>query len=391
MPLLSNRIQAAAASIAATANNPPSLTAFKALVEQTTTKETYPLAKTIENNIPIYDCTAFDLNDSTLIDHLQDELYHILTSGPGVYILKHFFPSARTISLANTTFSTILSSTPARGDHFARTPGTNSRLWNSFTKHCLSHPQNFFEYYSNPWFRIVAEAHLGPNFRITAQLNIVHPGSEAQIPHRDYHLGFPSLEQCAEFPKASHQVSAVLTLQGAVAHTDMPLESGPTRFVPYSQLFPEAFVSTHFSDFQTYFLDNYVSLPLAAGDALFFSPAIFHSAGSNTTSHISRSANLFQISSAFGKAMEIVETLPLIEATYEVLEERYRCEGFSCEVEAFVHAVAEGYGFPTDLDRNSPGNERGSEQGVLRRGLREGWGRERVLREIRGMRGEGEG
>ena len=32
-------------------------------------------------------------------------------------------------------------------------------------------------------------------------------------------------------------VSPVLTLQGAVAHVDMPVESGPTLYLPYSQTF----------------------------------------------------------------------------------------------------------------------------------------------------------
>ena len=36
-------------------------------------------------------------------------------------------------------------------------------------------------------------------------------------------------------PQYVHAISPVLTLQGAVAHCDMPLVSGPTLYLPYSQ------------------------------------------------------------------------------------------------------------------------------------------------------------
>ena len=38
----------------------------------------------------------------------------------------------------------------------------------------------------------------------------------------------------SEYPTHVHLLSPVLTLQGAVAHSDMPVESGPTMYLPYS-------------------------------------------------------------------------------------------------------------------------------------------------------------
>ena len=58
--------------------------------------------------------------------------------------------------------------------------------------------------------------------------------------------------------------------------------------------------------FRTYFADHHVQLPLAKSDAVFFSPALFHAAGANRTTGTYRMANLLQISSAFGRAMETV-------------------------------------------------------------------------------------
>lgn len=45
-------------------------------------------------------------------------------------------------------------------------------------------------------------------------------------------------------PAHPHRMSATLTLQGAVAHCDMPLESGPTMLLPYSQHFAGGYVAS---------------------------------------------------------------------------------------------------------------------------------------------------
>ena len=89
------------------------------------------------------------------------------------------------------------------GDHFAK-PGANDRIWNSLQKHCMEDPQNFIDYYCSEIIALAAQSWLGPNYQITAQVNSVNPGGEAQKPHRDYHLGFMSTEQSANFPPNVH-------------------------------------------------------------------------------------------------------------------------------------------------------------------------------------------
>lgn len=209
------------------------------------------------------------------------------------------------------------------------------------------------------------------------------------MPHRDYHLGFQTDEDVIAWPKAMHALSEHLTLQGAAAHTDMPLDSGPTRLLPYSQRFPEGFRSYRRQEFIDYFHANFVSLPLEKGDAVFFSPALFHAAGENITKDFSRSANLIQVSSAFGKTMESIDPLPLVERTYDVLQARYKAEGMSKEVDAFIRAVADGYPFPTNLDCRPPAPGRmapETEQDILRRVLSEGGSRDEVMAELTDMR-----
>jgi ectoine hydroxylase-related dioxygenase (phytanoyl-CoA dioxygenase family) len=374
-----------------------SLASFATLTSQLTLPSTYPLATDVQKNVPIYNALDFgDLTDDRRVEALKDELFHVLHDGPGVYVLKNFFTDMDVLGSANAAFASIIEtelkgSDGSKGDHFAPA-SANSRIWNSFSKHCLQDPESFVNYYSNPLFRVVSEAYLGPAYRITTQLNVVKPGGKPQVCHRDYHLGFQTKADVARWPKPMHDASRLLTLQGAVAHSDMPLESGPTRLLPFSQGFEAGFMAYRQEEFNEYFLQNYVALPLKKGDALFFSPALFHAAGENKTSDFERSANLIQVSSAFGKPMESVDALPLVEKSWELLAEKHEREGMSRELEALVCAIAEGYPFPTNLDRRPPapgGMAPESEQDVLKRALSEGWTQEKVLDKLTAMRKAG--
>jgi ectoine hydroxylase-related dioxygenase (phytanoyl-CoA dioxygenase family) len=372
-------------------DKPPSLDEFKKLTSQSKHIH-YPLAASIEANVPIYELPKFSELSPDQRSALQDEWYHILLSGPGVFVTKHLYRDNTLLSTVNDAYSNIINEekkrSGKRGDHFAGS-GANDRIWNSFSKHCLQDAKSFLEYYSNPWLPLISSAWLGPHHRLTAQVNIVKPGAKPQISHRDYHIGFQDNASCAKFPKALQVASQFLTLQGAVAHSDMPRESGPTRLLPFSQMFEEGYMAYRIPAFQEYFLEQYVSMPLAQGDGLFFNPALFHAAGQNDSTDIMRSANLLQISSAFGKPMEMIDTYPLVEATWGLLMKMYEEEGLSDRVGAFVGNVAEGYPFPTNLDRRVPetaGMAPGSEQDLLIRGLNEAWSKERVLEEMLKMR-----
>nr|WP_221377705.1 phytanoyl-CoA dioxygenase family protein [Actinoplanes polyasparticus] len=91
-----------------------------------------------------------------------------------------------------------------------------------------------------------------------------------------------------------------------------------------------------------------MQLPLSKGDAVFFNPAVFHGAGTNRSTGVRRMANLLQISSGFGRAMEAVDRTAMVAALYPVL----RTYGGS--VDNVIAASAEGYAFPADLDRDQP-------------------------------------
>ena len=137
-------------------------------------------------------------------------------------------------------------------------------------------PDNFCQYYSSPGIRLASEAWLGPCYQVTAQINRVNPGGEAQTAHRDYHLGFMTVEQASKYPEHVHTFSPFLTLQGAVAHCDMPIESGPTKLLPFSQNFTSGYLVYGNPEYQEHFENNYVQIPLEIGDLIFFNPAIFN-------------------------------------------------------------------------------------------------------------------
>jgi ectoine hydroxylase-related dioxygenase (phytanoyl-CoA dioxygenase family) len=257
---------------------------------------------------------------------------------------EHFFAMVEEQRAGNTN----------AGDHFAK-PGANDRIWNALEKLCLRAPEVFARYYASPVIALASEAWLGPCYQITSQINVVNPGGEAQSPHRDYHMGFQTADILAQFPAHVHRLSPVLTLQGAVAHCDMRVESGPTLYLPYSQAYDLGYFAWRRPEFIEYFDRHRIQLPLAKGDAVFFSPALFHAAGSNRTNDVKRIANLLQISSAYGRAMESVDRTRMSKALYPVLSALSADGGLTAqECANAVAACAEGYSFPTNLDRDPP-------------------------------------
>jgi ectoine hydroxylase-related dioxygenase (phytanoyl-CoA dioxygenase family) len=88
---------------------------------------------------------------------------------------------------------------------------------------------------------------------------------------------------------------------------------------------------------------------------LFFSPALFHAAGTNRSADVRRMVNLFQVSSAFGRAMESIDRTAMCKALYPVLLAAAEQGTLSPQAIAnVIAATAEGYAFPTNLDRDPP-------------------------------------
>lgn len=357
------------------------LTDFIAAASERTALADYPHAAAVRENILLYDCDAVRAlaGDPASLRALQAEWGKALMDGPGVIVLQRAVTDMQTLEQVNGVFRDLIAgqqaSGQAGGDHFAK-PGANDRIWNAQQKLCLRAPEAFARYYANPVFAWIAESWLGPAYQMTAQVNVVNPGGAAQAPHRDFHLGFQSATACAAYPAPVHQMSALLTLQGAVAHCDMPLESGPTLYLPGSQRYRAGFLAWQQRPFRDYFARHCVQLPLSRGDAVFFNPALFHAAGHNRSTGIRRMANLLQVSSPFGRAMEALDRRAMSAALYPALQ-ALRARGVLSGDGArhAIAACAEGYAFPCNLDRDQPigGMAPPTQQQIMLQALEQEW------------------
>ncbi|CRM34711.1 Phytanoyl-CoA dioxygenase (PhyH) [Pseudomonas sp. 31 R 17] len=325
-----------------------SLADFSRICTQRASADEYPLCTEVLRNVPIYQARTLRNSDRLSV---MNELHRVFLDGPGVMVVRGGYEDLDVVDRHSQVFATIFANEAAQGvaaDHFAKA-GSNGRIWNVLQKAALQSPESFVEYYANPLLGLIAESWLGPGFQVTAQVNVVHPGGQAQQPHRDYHLGFQTDAEVERFPLPLHVLSQYLTLQGAVAHSDMPLETGPTQLLPFSQQYALGYLAWRRTDFIDYFQQHAVQLPLNKGDLLFFNPALFHAAGTNRTPDRQRMANLLQISSAFGKPMEATDRERMMLAIYPVL-----LANPALDAQAVIACTADGYSFPTNLDTDPP-------------------------------------
>jgi ectoine hydroxylase-related dioxygenase (phytanoyl-CoA dioxygenase family) len=134
----------------------------------------------------------------------------------------------------------------------------------------------------------------------------------------------------------------------------MPVDSGPTMLLPHSQRFGGGYIAFNKPEFVEFFAEHHVQLPLNKGDAVFFNPALYHGAGSNVSADIRRIANLLQVSSPFGRAMEALDRTAMVRAIYPSLLAMKAAGRPHRDLYNAVVATAEGYAFPTNLDSDRP-------------------------------------
>nr|WP_224817030.1 phytanoyl-CoA dioxygenase family protein [Hasllibacter sp. MH4015] len=336
--------------------------AFRTLIGQSLDPASVPMAARIEGNVPVYDVSAGAADGGILNTYdkwaLMREWMWVLRSGPGALKIENAYRDTGVIDAATEVFERIIAEEAEAGagggDHFAKA-GTNARIWNALEKLCRADPEIFARYHGCAAIDAVSEAWVGPWYQMTAQVNVVRPGGRAQEAHRDYHLGFMDPVHAGEFPPHIHELSPMLTLQGGVAHCDVPLEAGPTKLLPFSQGFGPGYMAFHRPDFAEMFEAAHVQLPLSKGDLIFFNPAMFHAAGENRTGDVQRMVNLFQVSSCMGRAMEAVDRDAMCRLLYPVVQRMLVDLQFGPgEMEAAINAAAEGYAFPTHLDTDPP-------------------------------------
>lgn len=354
-----------------------------ALCERKTDTSSVPLASEIAHDIPLYDgelirqAASLQVDEPQRMRSLQQEWVNTLLSGAGAVVVRNAVDNLSMLDQVTDVLKKIVadeSSQAVAADHFAAA-GANTRLWNAHEKLAVEAPALFSAYNANDTISLMSQAWLGPGYQITTQANIVHPGGKAQACHRDYHMGFQQADLLYQYPAHVHAMSPMLTLQGAIAHSDMSIDSGPTQLLPFSQNFLPGYLATARADCRECFLKHFVQLPLNKGDMLFFSPALMHAAGDNNTSDQHRFANLMQIGSAYGRTMEYLDRGRMSIAVYAELLALSEQPNWSLRAtEQVVAACAEGYSFPSNTDLEPPvgGLAPESQQALMLVALREG-------------------
>ena len=329
---------------------------FVEIVEQTATMPQF--AARLERRVPIFEAATLRaaIVDAHTRRLVRDALADVLDRGAGIFVLAGAF-DGDVVDRASDVFRSIIEQQHregrAIGDHYAK-PGANDRVWNAIEKLAVEAPEVFVDYYANDMMAL-ASILLNRGVPISyPMVTVVNPGGDAQQPHRDYHLGFMTDDEAESFPAHAHRLSPMLTLQGAVAHCDMPVESGPTMYLPFSQQYELGYLAWRNPDFVEYFDEHRTQLPLSKGDVVFFNPALFHAAGANVTTDVRRMANLLQISSAMARAMETMDRLRMSSATYPVLLARQEAGFADDRLINAATAAADGYAFPTNLDHDPP-------------------------------------
>ncbi|MEO9576321.1 MAG: phytanoyl-CoA dioxygenase family protein [Tateyamaria sp.] len=328
---------------------------FNELIAEPLDASKLHFASEIVNNLPVYSSVDTNAALGNPADRaaLMAEWAQVIDDLSGAVVIKGAVPDLEAVDQATTVFEQIIADERASnsgGDHFGER-GANDRIWNSLQKLCLRAPDVFARYFAAPSVAAVSEAWLGPWYQMTTQVNLVRRGGKAQTCHRDYHLGFMTADQAKSFPVHAHHLSPALTLQGAIAHCDMPVESGPTKLLPNSQRYGPGYIAMQLPEFRDAFEKCHVQFPLEKGDGLFFNPALFHAAGDNRSADIERMANLMQIGSPMGRTLERIDRTAMARALFPALRD-LGLTGLART--AAIGAAAEGYPFPTNLDTDPP-------------------------------------
>jgi len=357
---------------------PADFTQFQKICAQQTDASAFPLAS-VSEQIPIFDST----NVLPLIRGSTEERYSVmeqfqraLLTGPGVFVVKNLVPTS-IIDKAEVITEQVNPRQEGSSSKASR------RTFAYSEKHAKHDPESFAEYYGNDLLAAVCESWLGPGYQITATTNATFVGGDQQAIHRDYHVSHQTMDRIHRFPLINQIASQFLTLQAAIAHTDMPLSTGPTRFLPFSQQFDKGYISVQDPQYLEWTKPRMVQLPLNKGDAVFFNPATFHQPGVNVTDG-ERVANLLQVSAAFGRSMESCDRLGMSKSVFPVMKrwdeeiKDGKSDKSKLQLEALIAATASDYGYPHVIDNAVRGSPN-SQAELIKKALEEGTETNQVL------------
>ena len=278
-------------------------------------------------------------------------------TGPGIAVFRGAFEHD-VVDRVSEVFEKVIADEKAAGQggrRPLRDPGANDRVWNALEKLAVADPEAFVDYYANDVLALASDRVARP------RLPGDQPGQRGQPrrrrPDRAPRLppGLPEPEDLGRVPGARARLSPMLTLQGAVAHCDMPVESGPTLYLPHSQKYPTATSPTGCPSSRSTSSPTTCSCPSPRGRRVLQPRAVprrRHQPHLRRAPHGQPAAGVVAVRARDGDR----RPASVVEAVYPALSSPQGVRVSPARPGDVVAASAEGYAFPTNLDRDQPVN-----------------------------------
>ena len=259
-----------------------------AIVDAPVDVDEYPRAGRFEFGIPVYDSQTFRVatEDPDESIGVRAELATALLRGPGIVVISGAV-APDVVDRATTAFLAMIAEQRASGRDRRRPLRRARRQRPGLERDARSSPSPTLRRSSTTtpatpsasWPRRGSVPATRSPRRSTSSIRVDRHRRRTAITTS----ASSSDAVAAQYPAHVHRLSPMLTLQGAVAHCCMPVESGPTMYLPHSQRYELGYLAWRRDDFIEYFHDHHVQLPLEPGDGVFFNPAVFHARGTNRT------------------------------------------------------------------------------------------------------------
>ena len=326
----------------------------------------YPHAAAVEQEVLIYDRDG-------LLAAPAEELVHALSAGPGIVVIRGAYPDVTVVDATTAVFEELMARAARRGRRARASTSPrsalNERVWNALEKLAVTRARGVRRLLRQRRHRRDrATRGWGRTTRSPRRSTSSYPAARRRAATATTTWASCTPRRSRASPSTCSGSPPCSRCRARWRTRDMPVESGPTMYLPHSQKYVPGYLAMNRPEFQAYFEEHHIQLPLRRGDAAFFNPAVFHGAGTNRSADVRRIANLLQISSAFGRAMESVDRARICAAIYPALRAHPNPD-------AAIAASAEGYAFPTNLDRDAAvdGLTPPSQADLVRQALAEGW------------------
>ena len=336
-----------------------SLDDFVAVVDRQTQLSDYPYADAVERNVLIYgERLRATIGTPSGRRAVQTELMRALDDGPGIVVFKQAFGDLSVVDRATEAFLAQIAAEKAAGvaggDHFAK-PGANDRVWGALDKLAVTRPRGLRRVLRQRRHR-------------TGQRGVARPGLPGHLTGQRGQPRWSGADRAPRLPPRLHGRRRSRPLPGAgapaLARADPAGRGRALRHARRDRPDPLP-AATRTSTSPATSRSTCPSSPSTSSRTTpscrwrratprSSTPPCSTARARTVSTTVRRMANLLQVSSPFGRAMESVDRVAMCRALFPVLLEGKAAGASDRYLENIIAASAEGYAFPTNLDRDQP-------------------------------------